>query len=155
MAIQDPVVTVLLHVELDVCSITTGDLGFCHQERGSNLAVQESTEPLLLLLLGTVFRNDLHVASIGGSTVGSFTSRAALPQILGHQAIFEVAESGTFLEVVLGQEHVPQPKFLRFDFQVFDHLRVCVEAADGAVAKLLLENGICGDTFFLDEALDL
>lgn len=52
----------------------------------------------------------------------------ALPQILSHQAVLDIAEPGTFLEMVLGQEHVPETEFLRFGFQVLNDGWMSVKA---------------------------
>ena len=46
-----------------------------------------------------------------------------LAEVLCHQAVLEVAVAST--PVVSGQEHVPQPEFLGFGFEVIQHLGVC------------------------------
>ena len=155
MTIENPVITIPPHIELDVCSITAGNLGLCHQESGSDFAVQQWAQPLLLLLLGAVLCEHLHVAGVWGGTVGGFTGGDTFTQQLSHQAVLEIAEASTLLEVVLGQEHVPKPKFSGLDFEILDHLWVCVKAGDCSFADLLRVDGICWDTFFLDEFLNL
>ena len=69
MAIQNPIIAVLVHPELDVGCIRGSDLGFGHEECGTDLAVQERTEPSLLLLFGAVLGEDFHVAGIWRGTV--------------------------------------------------------------------------------------
>lgn len=48
-------------------------------------------------------------------------SKLTLAQILRHQPIFQITESSTLLEVVLGQEHIPQTQTLGLDFQLLNH----------------------------------
>lgn len=71
LAVQDIVVTITLDGHLDVGSITGSNLGLRHEEGRSDLALEERVEPLPLLCLGTVLGNNLHVASVRGSAVGS------------------------------------------------------------------------------------
>lgn len=62
-------ISVLCHAKLNVRSITTSNLRFGHQEPRSNLPIQQWHQPLLLLLLGAIFREDLHIAGIWGGAV--------------------------------------------------------------------------------------
>jgi hypothetical protein len=71
LAVQNVVVTITLDGHLDVCSITRGDLGLCHQEGRTDLALKQRVEPLPLLCLSAVLGNDLHVSGVGRSAVGS------------------------------------------------------------------------------------
>ena len=107
LAVQDVVVAVLLDGHLNIGSITRRNLRLRHQERRANLAPQQGIQPLPILCLGTVLGNNLHVASIGSSAVDSLGSCPALAQVLSHEAVLQVAEASTLLEVCLGQEHVP------------------------------------------------
>lgn len=155
LAVEDVVVTIATHVQFNIGGVTAGDLRLGHEESGSNLAVQQRAEPLLLLLLGTVLGKHLHVARVWSSTVGGLAGDDTLAQILGHEAVLQVAEAGALLEVVLGQEHVPQAKLLCLHLQVLNDLRVGIEAVDNARADLLGEDGIGWNAFFLDESLNL
>ena len=51
LTVQDIMITLLFHPHLDVRGITRGDLRFCHEEAGADLAVQKRPQPLLLLFL--------------------------------------------------------------------------------------------------------
>lgn len=73
LAVQNVVVAVTLDGHLDVCSITRSDLGLCHQEGRTNLALEQRVEPLPLLCLSAVLCNNLHVAGVGCSAVGSLS----------------------------------------------------------------------------------
>ena len=86
------------------------------------------------------------------------TSRMALAQILSHQAILQITESGTFLEMVFRQKHVPKAKFLRFDFQVFNDGWMSIKAGDDVAAigiDLLGVDSVGGYALFFNELLDL
>jgi hypothetical protein len=43
---------------------------------------------------------------VARSSVAYLARRPTLPQLLSHQAIFNIAKSSTFLEMVLGQKHI-------------------------------------------------
>ena len=154
-AVQDPVVTLLAHGQGDVGGVRAGDVGLGHQEGGSDLALEQWLEPLVLVLLCAVLGEHLHVACVGGGAVGGLGCGQALAQVLCHQAVFQVGEAGALLEVVLGQEHVPQAKGPGLLLQLFHDRRVGAEAVDDALANLLAYEGVGGDTFFFDESLDL
>ena len=110
---------------------------------------------MLFLFFGAVFGDDFRVACVGSSTICGFAGSDTLAEVFCHQAVFEIAKAGAFFEMVFGQEHVPKPKFLGLGFQVFNDLWMGVEAGNGALADLLLEDGIGGDAFLLDKFLDL
>ena len=59
--------------------------------------------------------------------------------------------------MVLWQEHVPQSQLLRAFLEILEDGRVGAEAFlnAGAHADLLLEDGVGGDAFFVDEFLNL
>jgi hypothetical protein len=79
LAVQDIVVTITLDGHLNVSGITGGDLGLCHEEGRSDLALKKRVEPLPLLCLGAIFGDDLHIASIRSSTVGSLVTISTVP----------------------------------------------------------------------------
>jgi hypothetical protein len=107
LAVQYVVITVLLDSHLNVGSIARRNLRLRHQEGRADLALQQWVQPLPLLCLCTILGDDLHVASIRGGAVDSFRRGPALAQVLSHESVLQVAEASTFLEVCLGQEHVP------------------------------------------------
>jgi hypothetical protein len=82
-------------------------------------------------------------------------SNPALSQVLGHQTIFQIAETGSLLEVVLGQEHIPETKLLGPLLQILDDLRMRSEALLRRLTNLACVDGIGGNALFLDELLDL
>lgn len=82
-------------------------------------------------------------------------SNPALAQVLGHEAILQIAETSSLLEVVLGQEHVPETQLPGPLLQVLDDGRVRREALLRRLADLACVDGIGGDALFLDELLDL
>jgi len=105
--------------------------------------------------LRAVLGEHLHVASVWGGTISSLGCNTALAQNLSHQAIFEVGEAGALFEVVLRQEHIPQIQLFGALLEVFEDGRVGAEAFLDTTANLSLEDGVGGDTFFLDKLLDL
>ena len=72
-----------------------------------------------------------------------------------HETVLEIAETCSLLEVVLGQEHVPQPQLSRSLLQLFNDWWVGTEAFLGGAADLLRQDSVCWDAFFLDELFDL
>ena len=60
--------------------------------------------------------------------------------------------------MVLGQEHIPQTKFLGLNFEILNDLRVGAEPGDDVAAigvDLLGVDSVGGDAFFFDELLHL
>jgi hypothetical protein len=158
LSIQDIIIPIPLNIHRNIRSITTRNIRLRHQERTPNLSLQKWLQPLLLLLLSPILRKDLHIPRIRGRTIHRLTSNPGFTQILGHETILKIGKASAFLKVVLGQEHVPEAELLGFDLEVFDDLRVGVEAGDSVAAilvDLLGEDGVRGDAFFLDEFFDL
>ena len=50
----------------------------------------------------------------------NLTRHTAFAQILCHQAIFQVGKASTFLEVVLGEEHVPQSELAGLGLEILE-----------------------------------
>lgn len=78
----------------------------------------------------------------------------ALAQQLSHQTVLDIAIASALLEVILGQEHVPQAELLSLLLQLFHHDRSSLPSLL-ALAELGGEYGVGGDTVLLDELLDL
>lgn len=149
-------VTVLGHGHLNVGGVTAGNLGLSHEESRADLATEQRVKPLPFLLLGAILGEDLHVTSVGSSTVDSLGSDVGLAQVFSHEAILEIRETSTFLEVVLRKEHIPDSESLGLLLQLLQNGWVAREAfLSGAVANLLLIDIICRNTFLLYEFLDL
>ncbi len=152
LAVKNEIISVLRHAELNIRSITTSNLRFRHQEPRSNLPVQQRHQPLLLLLLGAIFREDLHIAGIWRGAIRRLAGSQTAPQILSHEPILQITILGAvFGKMILGEEHVPQTKFLGLCFEILDDLGVGVETLFSRAAQLLLVDGIRRDAFFLDE----
>ena len=86
--------------------------------------------------------------------ISNLRSDPALPQILRHQAIFQIGEPRAFLKMTLWQEHIPQAQLLGLCLQVINDGRVGTPPL-GALAQLRVEDRIGGDAFLLDESLNL
>lgn len=107
-------VSVSLHLHLDVGSIRRRDSRLGHQEGRADLASHQWSQPLLLLGVVSVLSQHLHVTGIWGSAVAGLRrgSRAAEP--LSHQTVLEVGEAGRLLVVALREEQVPEPELAGF-----------------------------------------
>ncbi|KAI6851685.1 acyl-CoA dehydrogenase NM domain-like protein [Hortaea werneckii] len=123
-SVQYPLVALLVHPESNVGCIGAGHIRLRHEERRSDLALKQRLQPPILLHLGTVLGEDFHVARVWGSTVGGLGGNVALAEVLSHQAVFEVTEASALLEVVLGQEHVPQAELAGTLLEVFEDGRM-------------------------------
>lgn len=148
-------VAIALDGHLDIRSIRRRNLGLRHKERGPNLALKQRIQPAPLLFLIAVLGQHLHIARIRGGAVGRLRGSAALAEILSHEAVLQVREAGALLEVVLGQEHVPEAELAGARLEVLDDGGVRLEALLGGLADLARVDGVGGDAFFLDESLDL
>jgi hypothetical protein len=84
-----------------------------HQEGGTNFAVHQRPQPLLLVLLGAVPHQHFHVAGIGRGAIEHFGGPADVAHLLGERRVFQVAQSRAAEFIVLVRrrrhEHVPQP----------------------------------------------
>jgi hypothetical protein len=80
--------------------------------------------------------------------------RPTLPQLLSHQAIFNIAKSSTLLEMVLGQKHIEQAPLSRFVLEVFHDGRVAIPSVV-ACTQLSCIDGVCGYADFFDESFNL
>jgi hypothetical protein len=149
------VVALLGDSQLDVGSIRRSDIRFSHEECTSNLSIQQWLQPFVLLSLCAVLGQNLHVSSIWGSAVRRLGCQSTACQYLGHQSVLQVAESSSFLEVVLGQEHVPETKLLCCDLKIVHDGWVSVEALLGTGAKLGLPDSFGGNALIFDKLLEL
>lgn len=97
----------------------------------------------------------LNTHSRDRSACTHLASRPTLAQVLGHEPVLKVAEPRALLEVVLGQEHIPQAEGLGLLLQVLDDGGMRREALLGGVANLPDVHLIVGNAFFLDKLLNL
>ena len=82
--------------------------------------------------------------------VSYFRSCSAPPHIFCHQAILQIREACSLLEMVFRQKQVPQSGFLCLGFQFVDYGWICAPSLL-AFPQLCVEEYVCGDAFFLDE----
>lgn len=153
-AIEHVVVALLRHRELDVCGVAGGDVRLRHQERRAYRSVKKRSKPFFLLRFVAVLGYDLHVPSVWSCTVDCFRSTPRLAQVLSHKAVFHIGEAGPFFEMVLRQEHVPQPQLLRLMLQLVDDLRVGLPSLL-AFAELCEVDLVGGNALFFDKLLNL
>ena len=75
-AVDDVVVAVALDAALDVARVGRGHRRLGHGEARADLAVEQRLQPLLLVLLGAVAGEHLHVAGVGRRAVDRFRKRS-------------------------------------------------------------------------------
>ena len=116
-AVEDDLVALDDRGGLHVRGVRGGDLGLGHAERGADPAVEQRLEPLLLLLLGAVGEQHLHVAGVRGVAVEDQGRQRRAAHLLGDAGVVGVRESGAAVgaepggirvAVARGQEEVPQ-----------------------------------------------
>ena len=78
----------------------------------------------------------------------------ALAQLLRHKPILDIRKLRTLREMVLWQEHVPNAQGMGFLLQIIEDRRVAVPAGISR-ADLRRVDDVGGDTFFVDEGVDL
>lgn len=154
LSVQDPLVALLMHPQLNVSSIRTGYLWFSHEEGTPDLSFQQRIQPLSLLLLGSVLCEDLHVTSVGCRAIACLGSDQALAEDLSHETVFKVAEAGAFLEVVLREEQVPQTELTSFSLEVLEDLRMSSETCLDVLPDHGAHDWIGRNAFFLNEFLE-
>lgn len=81
-------------------------------------------------------------------------SNGTLAQLLGHQAIFNIRELRTILEMILGQKHIPNAGGTGLCLQVVENAWVAVPSCV-AGPDLRAVDGLRRYDFFVDEFLDL
>ena len=86
LAVQDPLVALLVYSQLNVGGIRGGDIWLSHEESRSDLAIKKWLQPSLLLGVGAVLGQHLHVAGIRGSAVGGLYFPISMPQWRGRSS---------------------------------------------------------------------
>src|SRR5919197_128485 len=94
VAVDDVVAAVADDRRFDVRRVRRRDLGLGHGERRADLALEQRLQPLLLVLLGAVALEDLHVAGVGGPIVSSAASKVMAGRMRGKVALITGAGSG-------------------------------------------------------------
>lgn len=154
-SIQNILASLTTDIQLDIRSIATRHIGLGHEKRTPNLAIQQRRQPPRLLLFIPILGQHLHISRIRRGVVGRLGRQLALAQILGHQTVLEVTETGAQRgEVLLGQEHIPETKRAGFGLEVFE------DGGGGlpslrAGAEFGFVDSVHRDAVFLDELFDL
>ncbi|KAJ8105271.1 hypothetical protein OPT61_g10280 [Boeremia exigua] len=153
LPVEHVAVAVALDAEAHVGCVAAGGVGLRHDVATPDLAAQQRLQPLLLLRLGAVLGEQLHVARVWGGVVGSLRGGGAPAKLLAHQAVLEVGEARTLFVVAFGEEHVPQAQRFGLALEVVHDGRIAPAAR--ALTELCLVDGICGDALLVDKLLDL
>jgi hypothetical protein len=91
--------------------IGAGHLGLGHREAAADLAVEQRLKEALLLLVGPVVDQDLHVSGVRRRAVeGHRSHHRAAAHLLAEDPVLPVGETGAVLPV--GEEEVPETLFL-------------------------------------------
>src|SRR5262245_39282622 len=106
---------------LDVGRIGRRDLRLGHDERRADLALEQRLEPLLLLCLGAVALDRLHVAGIRRRAVERLGSDGRAAHDLAERRVLEVGEPRAAL--ALRQEEIPEAALARIGLQLFHDRR--------------------------------
>src|SRR5258706_9212918 len=77
-----------------------------HREGRADLAGEEWTEPLLLLLRGPVARQHLHVARVGCRAVENLRGEVRSAHHLAERRILQIAQTGT--QLARREEQIPE-----------------------------------------------
>lgn len=153
LAVQNIRVRIPLDAELDVGRVTRRSIWLRHDIARPDLPLQQWLQPPLLLSLGTIFRQQLHISRVWSGVVGSLGSRPRPSELLAHEAVLQVGESGALLVVALCEKHVPETQLLGLLLEVIHDGRVA--PSSGSLAELCVIDGVGGEAFFVDEFLDL
>ena len=106
VAVDDPLVAVQLGARDQPGRVGAGALRLRHREARADLAVEQRLEPALLLRVGAVLGEDLHVAGVGRRAVEDHRRDAAAAHLLAEHPVLPVGEPGA--EAVVRQEQVPE-----------------------------------------------
>ena len=93
VAVDDPLVAVLVRRASDERRVGAGDLGLGHREAGHRDAVAERPEVLLLLLVGPPVQQRVHVALVGRLAVEDERAVVRLRRLGLHHRELDVAEA--------------------------------------------------------------
>ena len=107
-AVDDVVVALAPDAALDVGGVGRGHRRLGHQEGRADLAVEQRLEPALLLRVGAVALQGLHVAGVGRRAVEDLARPRHAAHHLAQRRVVEVRDAALAL-VRVRQEHVPQP----------------------------------------------
>jgi hypothetical protein len=111
VAVDDPLVAVLVRPGLDERRVGAGDLGLGHREAGGLDALAEGLQVVLLLLLGCPVEEGVHVALVGGLAVEHPGAQAGLGRLRLDHGQLDVAEPHA--APLLGHVGEPDARLLR------------------------------------------
>jgi hypothetical protein len=127
--VDHPLVAVQLGAGGEACGIGAGRLRLGHGEAAPDLALEQRPQPLLLLLLGAVLGEDLHVARVGRRAVVDHRGDEAPPHLLAEHPVLPVGQAGAV--ALVGHEQVPQPLRLGPLAQLHEALGIGATGLDG------------------------
>ncbi len=130
VAVDDPLVAVLVGAGLDERRVGAGDLGLGHGEADHGRALAQRPEVLLLLLVGAPVQQRVHVALVGRLAVQHPRAVVGLGRLGLHHRQLDVAEPHA--APLLGHVRQPEARLLRL-------LRAC--RAGSQVRPLSLDAG--------------
>ena len=151
VAVDHPLLAVLVGVGADEGRIRPGDLGFGHGEARPGAPGTQPLEVLLLLLVGAPVQQGVHVALVGGLAVEHPWPVVRLRRFGLHHRQLDVTQ--THASPLLGHVGKPQSDRLRLVAQC-DQLSY-VRVAIGVLEIALADPRLCGLDLSLDEVADL
>ena len=149
LAGDHPLVAVAHRSARDVLGIRRSEIGFGHGVGGTDLAVEERLQPLLLLFGGADSFEHLHVAGVGCCAVHRLRCEWVLAQLHGDVRVVEVREAFTGFGV--GEEEVPEALLLGLVLHRLEQFELpfAIAPVIGPADAASLELG--GDRFDLGE----
>ena len=111
VAVDHPLVAVELARATQARRVGARGLRLGHREAGADVAVEQRLEPALLLLLGAVLGEDLHVAGVGRRAVEDHRRDAAAAHQLAEHPVLPVGQPGA--ESSSGRNRFQSPSRLR------------------------------------------
>jgi hypothetical protein len=153
LTVEHIAIAITFHAQPYVSRVTARAVRLSHYIAAPDLASQQRLQPHLLLRLGAVLGEQLHVACVWRGIIRGLRGGRASSELLAHKAVLEIREACAFLVMSFREEHVPQTEDFGFGFQFVHNGRIA--PATGALPKLRFVDMVGGDAFFVDESLDL
>ena len=129
--VDDVFVAILFDPRFDIGGVRTGGIRLGHQEGGTDLAIHQRIQPLVLLLARAVAMENFHIAGIGRGAVEDFAGEADAAHFFRAHGVFEIGKAGAFefeafIDMVVAvvarrHEEVPETLRLGFGLQLLDH----------------------------------
>ena len=106
VAVDHVFVAVAHDRRLDVGRVAGRNIGLGHSEAGANFAVQQWSQPALLMFWCAVTRQHFHVAGIRRRAVEHFRRQQRAAHDLAERCVFEISQARAMLR--FRQEQIPQ-----------------------------------------------